>query len=108
MSFSEALKTCEGIERVIFFDTAQNDISHDRCLPGPQAGRKPDVIRDPLAQGLGMAEIIHIFIGPEGGWSDTERAAAQKAGLDTRSLGPLTLRAETAAIVASYLAAHGL
>lgn len=43
------------------------------------------------------------FIGPEGGWSDEERAAAEQAGLQSVSLGPLVMRGETAAIVAGYL-----
>ena len=47
---------------------------------------------------------VAIFIGPEGGWSKQERAAAEQAECLIRSLGSLTLRAETAAIIASYLA----
>jgi 16S rRNA (uracil1498-N3)-methyltransferase len=46
---------------------------------------------------------IGIFIGPEGGWSDDERTAFRKAGILAVSLGPAVLRAETAAIIASYL-----
>jgi 16S rRNA (uracil1498-N3)-methyltransferase len=46
------------------------------------------------------------FIGPEGGWSDEERAAAKQAGLRSVSLGPLVMRGETAAIVAGYLLAR--
>jgi len=44
-----------------------------------------------------------IFIGPEGGWTEEEAAAARGAGCAVVSVGPLTLRAETAAIVAVYL-----
>jgi 16S rRNA (uracil1498-N3)-methyltransferase len=40
-----------------------------------------------------------VLVGPEGGWSDRERAA----GLPTVALGPHVLRAETAAIVAGAL-----
>lgn len=47
---------------------------------------------------------VGLFIGPEGGWDPEERAAAKKAGFVISSLGPLVLRGETAAIVASYLA----
>jgi len=47
-----------------------------------------------------------LWVGPEGGWTDEEAAAARSAGCDLASLGPLTLRAETAAIVAAYLAVH--
>ena len=43
------------------------------------------------------------FIGPEGGFSEKEVALAQEAGLTIASLGTLTLRGETAAIIATYL-----
>jgi 16S rRNA (uracil1498-N3)-methyltransferase len=48
--------------------------------------------------------VVALFIGPEGGWSEKELQMAEKSGLTTVNLGPLTLRAETAAIVATYLA----
>jgi len=44
-----------------------------------------------------------LFIGPEGGWDEAELALAQERGASVMSLGTLTLRAETAAIIASYL-----
>ena len=47
-----------------------------------------------------------IFIGPEGGWSEEEIKIAKKAGFQIIGLSKLTFRAETAAIVASYLATH--
>lgn len=46
---------------------------------------------------------IAIWIGPEGGFDEAEITAAKNAGFEIASLGKLTLRAETAAIVASYL-----
>ena len=42
-----------------------------------------------------------VLVGPEGGWSDDERAA----GLPSVGLGPHVLRAETAAIVAGAITA---
>ncbi len=58
----------------------------------------PGVIKvTPGVGGLG------IFIGPEGGWSEEEVTLAKKNNFEIVSLGKLTLRAETAAIVASYL-----
>lgn len=50
--------------------------------------------------------VSHIFIGPEGGWSEAERGAVKS--LLTASLGSFTLRGETAAIIASYRAVHAL
>lgn len=41
-----------------------------------------------------------LAIGPEGGWTDTEFAAAQSGGFLEASLGPLILRTETAVIAA--------
>ena len=49
---------------------------------------------------------LGIFIGPEGGWSDDERTMAQNFGCKFCQLGQFILRAETAAIIASWLAVN--
>lgn len=51
---------------------------------------------------------IGVFIGPEGGWSEDELSLAYSLAETQKnfmiaSLGKLTLRAETAAIISSYL-----
>jgi 16S rRNA (uracil1498-N3)-methyltransferase len=46
------------------------------------------------------ADTVAVFIGPEGGWTDPERAQASAAGWTAASLGPTILRAETAAVAA--------
>ncbi len=51
---------------------------------------------------------ISIFIGPEGGFTEKEINLAEKSGYSVASLGPLTLRGETAAIVATYRAVEGI
>lgn len=47
-----------------------------------------------------------VWIGPEGGWSEHERERAEQLGMRMVSLGGLTLRAETAAVVAPFLVVH--
>jgi 16S rRNA (uracil1498-N3)-methyltransferase len=49
---------------------------------------------------------INIFVGPEGGWSTNEQELAQLKGLLPYSLGEYVLRAETAAIVTTWLAVN--
>ncbi len=44
---------------------------------------------------------VGLFIGPEGGWSDEEKKLFQEKNILSVSLGSTTLRAETAAIVAT-------
>lgn len=44
-----------------------------------------------------------VLVGPEGGWSDGELAAADAAGRPRVRLGPHVLRAETAAMAAAAL-----
>jgi len=46
---------------------------------------------------------IGVFIGPEGGWDDEEIFIAKHNDFKIMSLGKLVLRAETAAIISSYL-----
>jgi 16S rRNA (uracil1498-N3)-methyltransferase len=46
---------------------------------------------------------IGLFIGPEGGWANSELDILKDRDLELVSLGDLTLRAETAAVIASYL-----
>jgi 16S rRNA (uracil1498-N3)-methyltransferase len=48
----------------------------------------------------GKTTTVALLIGPEGGWTETEREQAKAAGWTAVSLGPQILRAETAAIAA--------
>ena len=47
-----------------------------------------------------------VMIGPEGGWTNGERESATAAGWSLASLGPLILRAETAAVAALSLVSN--
>ena len=56
-------------------------------------------------QGRGAADLqgldeLAVLIGPEGGWSDTERAMFSEANLAHINIASFTLRAETAAVIA--------
>ena len=53
----------------------------------------------------GSVEGITIAVGPEGGFTPDEVAAAAASGWRTASLGPRVLRIETAAVAAAALAA---
>jgi 16S rRNA (uracil1498-N3)-methyltransferase len=60
-----------------------------------------------LAEALGQAQTpLHLLIGPEGGWSETERSLLSAGTSSARpvSLGPRVLRAETAAIYVASVA----
>ena len=61
----------------------------------------PDI--PPLARSLDASDDVSILTGPEGGWTDEERNSFIAAGWTPASLGPLILRAETAAIAALAL-----
>ena len=51
-------------------------------------------------------EPVSLLIGPEGGWTEVERARLNDAGWLPVSLGTAILRAETAVIVAAGIAAQ--
>jgi 16S rRNA (uracil1498-N3)-methyltransferase len=75
-----------------------DDLTGTRFLLHP-AG--PGLPAAPPAGGLTFA------VGPEGGFTDEELAAADAAGWRRASLGPRVLRVETAAVAASAWAALG-
>lgn len=52
-------------------------------------------------QRLNDEKPIGIFIGPEGGWTENELTLMKEAGFGSLHLGSMTLRAETACVVAS-------
>lgn len=73
-------------------------------------GRPPLVVCDATGQPLTALRPLlpahgrlAVAIGPEGGWSDAELAAARGAGALLLRLGPHILRTETAAVIATAL-----
>ncbi len=75
-------------------------------VPADTARWLADAEGEPLLQAAreGDAREASILIGPEGGARDEERTACLEAGFRPVSLGPRTLRFETAALVALALA----
>ena len=57
-------------------------------------------LQQPALSVADSPEPLLLMIGPEGGWSDPERALAVRAGVTLCGLGELTLRAETVPLVA--------
>ncbi|RJQ29285.1 16S rRNA (uracil(1498)-N(3))-methyltransferase [Candidatus Parcubacteria bacterium] len=83
MKFDDAIQYAKEIsESTYFFDSTGKNINTEKII----------------------GERISLFIGPEGGWGDEERILASDMGFPFISLGDLTFRGETAAIIASYLA----
>lgn len=62
-------------------------------------------INDAL-RAIGKESAVIALIGPEGGWSDDELRMLDERGARFITLGPRTLRTETAAIVALALVQH--
>jgi len=54
------------------------------------------------------AKNVSIFVGPEGGFTSNEIELAKNSGFVIASLGALTLRGETAAIIGTYRAVQGI
>lgn len=85
LSFDEAIKQAtENDFNLIFDQNGQNFFSLEK----------------PIVKNIG------IFIGPEGGFTPAEIEKAERLGFKVASLKALTLRAETAVIVASFLVAN--
>lgn len=61
-----------------------------------------------LPRKLALQDSIALLTGPEGGWTDRERVALVEAGWRRVGLGPLILRAETAAIAAVAIVSQNL
>ena len=77
---------------------AAGDAAPSRWLLDTRSGKTFDEV-DPIADGG-----ICLLVGPEGGFSDREYAAAAAADFASVTLGPRVLRTETAGIVAVALA----
>ncbi|HEY4525710.1 MAG TPA: 16S rRNA (uracil(1498)-N(3))-methyltransferase [Candidatus Paceibacterota bacterium] len=86
-SLEEALTLARENDLNIFFD-------------GSGGSKDAKTLRVKMAK----ANKLGIFIGPEGGWTKEELVLAKALKYPIVSLGKLTLRAETASMIATYFA----
>jgi 16S rRNA (uracil1498-N3)-methyltransferase len=73
----------------------------------PWEGERVLGLREALQQ-VPRSKEIHLFIGPEGGFTDEEVSVARDLGVTSVSLGPRILRAETAGLVAAAVILYAL
>ena len=78
------------------FEQALAEEARHRFVLDEASGSPPLLSAGPILRGDSLA----VFIGPEGGWIDNERSCLAASGWKSASLGPLILRAETAACAA--------
>jgi 16S rRNA (uracil1498-N3)-methyltransferase len=83
-------------DAVRFAEALSTEAEHRYFLE--EAGAPP-LLRS-LPERREAADRVALLLGPEGGWTDAERLAADSAGWRPVSLGPQILRAETAACAA--------
>jgi 16S rRNA (uracil1498-N3)-methyltransferase len=86
------------------FDAVVSESAAARYFLEEQPGADP--LLRVLPAGRMVNDTIAILTGPEGGWTDRERALAASAGWKPVSLGRQILRAETAAIAVLAILGH--
>jgi 16S rRNA (uracil1498-N3)-methyltransferase len=105
VSFADALSRAREFPVALFCDLGAQAVSVRSALGGT-GFRVPGIGDRGLGTGAWDASMI-AFVGPEGGWTDEERRAANDAGLISVMLSPTILRAETAAVaMCAAVAAH--
>jgi 16S rRNA (uracil1498-N3)-methyltransferase len=114
----QALKQCGRLDRleILLPQTLENLLSHTvsdrsfmRVWCDEKAQSESPYLLDWFRSQTPLPKVLRILIGPEGGWSDYERTLlSQHSKTSTQNqrmdLGPLILRAETAAVFAMSVA----
>ncbi len=106
IDFLKSLKLTNKNNLNIFFDKSGELLSETH---GYFSAEKFLVLAPSRSQGVSYnnsPSSINLFIGPEGGWTEKEIEEVKNLNFKIASLGPLTLRGETAAIIATYLASN--
>jgi 16S rRNA (uracil1498-N3)-methyltransferase len=87
ITFADALKDASSLKTKLMFES------------------RADPLENILASGSSSGSAA-VLVGPEGGWDQEEVHLAEESGFVLASMGDLTFRAETAAIIATYLLCH--
>ena len=91
---------------VLSFKEALADMKENDFNIAPYENERTKSIKQAI-KGVDIKN-IGIFVGPEGGFEDTEINAIEKIGGQSVSLGPRILRTETASLVASSIVLYEL
>lgn len=84
-----------------YVDKIELYVAEQSASPGKEQRAKSNDSADEYSL---LKNPVGVFIGPEGGWSDTEKQLFTDKQIAHLGLGDFTLRAETAAVIAaSYL-----
>lgn len=106
----ESAKQCHTpwvprLERPAAFATVLQSLSADGLKVMPALSQRTCALHDLSFEGKPS---VYALIGPEGDFTPEEEASAEKHGFQPVTLGPLILRAETAAITALAILTHEL
>ena len=85
---------------LLFKHACESAVSRGGLAIVPWENERTHGLREALQQ-IPKSKEIHLFIGPEGGFSEEEIGAAKEAGVTPVSLGPRILRADTAGLAAA-------
>lgn len=102
-SVIEASKQC-GRNRLMELAPPQSPLAFLQAAEHSDQRWFADLEGGPANESKPESTATWIAVGPEGGWSPQERREARDAGWQLLSLGPRTLRVETAAVALATLA----
>jgi 16S rRNA (uracil1498-N3)-methyltransferase len=109
----EASKQCgrstiPKIHPMMGLDIFVAEKKEDKKLFLNERGGKPlrDMLLCPLIEKKDIPGSIILLVGPEGGWTEREEQDIMDYQYEPVSIGPLTVRSETAAIVSLAMISH--